>query len=215
MSQGRPEHEDPYRVARRAVADHEREKRQGDPEEESGLTYHNRVRPTRTWTGWVRPLAIAVLASAGALLGLELRGSGGGPGRRDDVVVVYAQRPVSVHNAPDGKALVVRRLQAGEEVHLGTHGPTAWIEILDASGKRLGWVYQTRSNLLPTRPRLPPPTDTTALCTDGSSSFSIHSSGTCSQHGGVLCWRSHQDPQPVALSKPFCRSDLPDAQENS
>jgi len=42
---------------------------------------------------------------------------------------------------------------------------------------------------------LPPgshvPADATAVCRDGSISFSAHASGTCAWHGGVLRWVNH------------------------
>ncbi|MBV9109130.1 MAG: DUF3761 domain-containing protein [Gemmatimonadetes bacterium] len=120
-----------------------------------------------------------------------------------------------VHDAPDGNATVARILQAGDRVEIEATGPSAWVTVFDEPGHRIGYSFRTRQNLLPTRPRLPPPTDTTALCTDGTSSFSVHASGTCSQHGGVLCWRSHPDPQPVRVSKPYCRSFPADHQEDS
>jgi hypothetical protein len=36
--------------------------------------------------------------------------------------------------------------------------------------------------------RQPPPRDASAVCRDGSYSFSRHHSGTCSGHGGVRGW---------------------------
>ena len=33
-----------------------------------------------------------------------------------------------------------------------------------------------------------PPAGATAKCRDGSYSFSLHHSGTCSHHGGVAAW---------------------------
>jgi hypothetical protein len=35
----------------------------------------------------------------------------------------------------------------------------------------------------------PPPSDATATCRDGTYSYSLHRSGTCSGHGGVQRWR--------------------------
>jgi hypothetical protein len=36
-----------------------------------------------------------------------------------------------------------------------------------------------------TQPNVQPPVDASAMCADGTYSFSRHSSGTCSHHGGV------------------------------
>jgi len=60
-----------------------------------------------------------------------------------------------------------------------------------------------RSSSRPPAP--PPPGDTTAICRDGSASFSQHASGTCSGRGGVLCWIHHPGVSPPTTS-PFCTS---------
>ncbi|WP_079017311.1 DUF3761 domain-containing protein [Mycobacterium tuberculosis] len=45
---------------------------------------------------------------------------------------------------------------------------------------------------IPAPRQVPPgsgaPPGATAICRDGSYSFSTHRSGTCSRHGGVLSW---------------------------
>ncbi|WP_349260515.1 DUF3761 domain-containing protein [Longimicrobium sp.] len=59
--------------------------------------------------------------------------------------------------------------------------------------------------------RPPPPpaapllslTDRTAICRDGTASFSKHSGGTCSSRGGVRCWIHHPGPNPPTTA-PFC-----------
>lgn len=51
----------------------------------------------------------------------------------------------------------------------------------------------------------PAPRDTTAICRDGTPSFSKHASGTCSGHGGVLCWLHHPGLS-APTSSPYCTS---------
>lgn len=53
--------------------------------------------------------------------------------------------------------------------------------------------YTNRDGRMVPRPcgdarRQPPPRDATAVCRDGSYSFSRHHAGTCSGHGGVRAW---------------------------
>ena len=130
------------------------------------------------------------------------------PGGPRTATFVYAQRSVLVHERPDGHSPVVRTLAPGDKAWLGARGPSVWYEVLDRSGDRIGYSYRTRHNLLPVRPTLPPPTDTTAICADSTPNFSAHASGTCSGHGGVLCWISYPDRGDAHLSKPYCRAVL-------
>lgn len=61
----------------------------------------------------------------------------------------------------------------------------------DASGSDYGSDYYTNSDGVdvhdPVAADSPPP-GATARCNDGTYSFSLHHSGTCSSHGGVAEW---------------------------
>jgi hypothetical protein len=62
-------------------------------------------------------------------------------------------------------------------------------------------TYQGSSDCVPSPTTAPsPPAGETALCNDGTYSFSEHRSGTCSHHGGVAQWLAGA-PAP-ALSAP-------------
>jgi len=167
--------------------------------------------PSGRWKG----IVIAALAVLSAFVGREIQ-SGDWRSfiehrheRRTQSSFVYAQTPVRVHETPDGNSRTVRMLVPGDAVWLGAPGPRTWVEVLDRSGKRIGYSSRTRHNLLPVRPTLPPPADTTAICGDSTPSFSVHASGTCAGRGGVLCWISYPARADSHLSKPFCRAVLP------
>nr|WP_079016721.1 DUF3761 domain-containing protein [Mycobacterium tuberculosis] len=55
-----------------------------------------------------------------------------------------------------------------------------------------GYYEKVDGQCIPAPRQVPPgsgaPPGATAICRDGSYSFSTHRSGTCSRHGGVLSW---------------------------
>ncbi|WP_272866676.1 DUF3761 domain-containing protein [Mycobacterium tuberculosis] len=55
-----------------------------------------------------------------------------------------------------------------------------------------GYYENVDGQCIPAPRQVPPgsgaPPGATAICRDGSYSFSTHRSGTCSRHGGVLSW---------------------------
>jgi hypothetical protein len=163
---------------------------------------------------WAAALLIAAGAVLIAFVAKKIAGGDGefprifSPGGPRRGTFVYAQQRVLVHERPDGRSQVVRTLDPGDEAWLGARGPSTWYEVLDRSGDRLGYSFRTRRNLLPVRPKLPPPRDTTALCGDSSASFSAHASGTCSGHGGVLCWVAFPGGQNAHPSRPSCPAVL-------
>jgi hypothetical protein len=91
----------------------------------------------------------------------------------------------------------VRTLSRGERVTLGAKDASGWAPIFDALGQRVGYVYRASDNIrsyapraaAAMRPRAPRhPSGASAICRDGTYSYSAHRRGTCSWHGGVSRW---------------------------
>lgn len=101
---------------------------------------------------------------------------------------------------------VLRTLARGERVDVGPADARGWAPVYDATGERAGYIFRRHGALLPLGPSLPadsdtvpkrrrrrhrddtPPANATAVCRDGTYSYSLHHRGTCSRHGGVARW---------------------------
>lgn len=91
----------------------------------------------------------------------------------------------------------VRTLRRGDRVSLGAKDARGWAPIFDAMGRREGYVYRASDNVRTYAPRAAAaararprrhPSGATALCRDGTYSYSGSRRGTCSWHGGVAQW---------------------------
>lgn len=91
----------------------------------------------------------------------------------------------------------LRTLRRGDRVTLGAKDARGWAPIYDAIGQREGYVYRASDNVRSYAPRAAAaararprrhPSGATALCRDGTYSYSASRRGTCSWHGGVARW---------------------------
>jgi hypothetical protein len=142
---------------------------------------------------------------------------------------VYAQKAVTVRANRGTVYEAVRTLDPGEPVKVVSRDQSGWVLLYELDGHPIGYAFRSKASFGPHPPAPPPaslmqpqlilaaehepspapgPVDTTALCRDGAASFSRHSSGTCSGHGGVRCWLHHPGPDPPRGS-PFCASRRP------
>ena len=127
-----------------------------------------------------------------------------GPPARE---TLFTQGRLTLRARPESDAPVVRRLDPSVPVEVVPIEGSPWVRVSDVSGTT-AFAFRSRATLLPVRPRLPAPPDTTALCTDSTSSFSQHSPGTCSHHGGVLCWIDDPGGAPTRHEKQYCKYSL-------
>jgi hypothetical protein len=95
----------------------------------------------------------------------------------------------------------VRTLTRGERVQLGAKDPRGWAPLFDGYGQRVGYVYRASNNVRSYPPRAAAaaasarrrparthPAGASAICRDGTYSYSANRRGTCSWHGGVRQW---------------------------
>lgn len=91
----------------------------------------------------------------------------------------------------------VRTLRRGERVTLGPKDAAGWAPLYDGDGRREGYVYRASDNVRTSAPRAEPPrprarpthpAGASAICRDGTYSYSRNRRGTCSHHGGVRAW---------------------------
>jgi hypothetical protein len=119
---------------------------------------------------------------------------------------VYAYGRVYVRTGPGASNAVARTLSRGDHVDVGLRDARGWAHAYDASGQAIGYVYLAGTRLRTTPPsgssepsrssgrssshrsERSAPGGATAVCRDGSYSYSLHHRGTCSHHGGVAQW---------------------------
>jgi hypothetical protein len=152
---------------------------------------------------FVAAIVLVVLAA----LGIKLGTAGNGGSRSPEPIsteAMYAQREILVRSAPSGDSAVVRTLSRGERILVVERAIRGWVRVTEPDGHPIGYAYESDGNLgrkppVDTRPASPQrepqhqglisaPADTTAICKDGSVSFSEHASGTCAGHKGVGQW---------------------------
>jgi len=116
--------------------------------------------------------------------------------------LLYAQRELNVRSGPGTDYPVVRTLSRGDAVEVGEADGRGWARVGGATSNE--YVYRPSRAL---RSDPPSPTESkptrkqsraeeaevshagaTAMCRDGSLSYSAHRRGTCSHHGGVSVW---------------------------
>lgn len=103
---------------------------------------------------------------------------------------LYALRLVQVHSGAGSEFSEVRTLARGERVVVGQRNAAHWVALLDRGGDTTGFAYESPENFGSVPPNA---VDTTAICRDGSISFSRHASGTCAGKNGVRTWIHHPD----------------------
>jgi hypothetical protein len=124
-------------------------------------------------------------------------------GGDESFTTLYAHAPLNVRAGPGTRYRVVRTLARGESIGVGVADGRGWAPV---QGSYAGeYVFRDSPSLRSTRPashtpstasRRPrrtrseevSPTGATAMCRDGSLSYSAHRRGTCSHHGGVAVW---------------------------
>lgn len=109
----------------------------------------------------------------------------------------YLHGSMNVRSGPGTAYDRVRMLSRGEQVSLGPKDAAGWAQMFDHYGQRVGYVYRASDNVR-TRPPAPEsraltsrrthPAGASAVCRDGTYSYSRSRRGTCSHHGGVSRW---------------------------
>lgn len=108
----------------------------------------------------------------------------------------YIHGPLNVRSGAGKSFDVVRTLSRGERVQLGPKDSSGWAPMYDNYGSAIGYVYRASDNVrsyaptaLPARTRQRShPAGASALCRDGTYSYSASRRGACSWHGGVAQW---------------------------
>lgn len=105
----------------------------------------------------------------------------------------YLHGRMNIRSGPGTSYPVVRTLERGTPLLIGTADARGWAPVLTAGG---GYIYRA-SSLVRSRPpstaaarprRQAHPAGASAICRDGTYSYSRSRSGTCSWHGGVRRW---------------------------
>jgi hypothetical protein len=114
---------------------------------------------------------------------------------------LWAHGTVNVRSGPGTDFPVVRRVGRGEAIDVGSADDRGWGRVGGSSSGE--YVYRASPALRDSPPSMESkaktrkpraaesgvnPTGATAMCRDGSPSYSAHRSGTCSHHGGVAVW---------------------------
>jgi Protein of unknown function (DUF4236)/Protein of unknown function (DUF3761) len=109
----------------------------------------------------------------------------------------YLHGSMNVRSGPGATYDRVRTLSRGEQVSLGPKDAGGWAPMFDVYGQRVGYVYRASDNVRTYPPaaesRAPNsgrthPAGASAVCRDGTYSYSRSRRGTCSHHGGVSRW---------------------------
>lgn len=108
----------------------------------------------------------------------------------------YLHASMNVRTGPGKDFDRVRTLQRGDRVTLGAKDARGWAPLFSGYGQREGYVYRASDNVrsyAPSAARARPqrtrhPSGASALCRDGTYSYSGSRRGTCSWHGGVAQW---------------------------
>lgn len=143
---------------------------------------------------------------------------GGGSGRRGDGstllttdtgysaprevrATLYTHGRMNIRSGAGTGFAVVRTVSRGERVEVGPGDEKGWAPVYAGYGEPVGCVYRASPNLRTYAPPAPSPRRTrterrprthpagaSAICRDGTYSYSAHRRGTCSWHGGVAQW---------------------------
>lgn len=106
----------------------------------------------------------------------------------------YLHGSLNLRSGPGRAFAVTRTLPRGEQVTLGAKDANGWAPAFDRHGQREGFVYRASDHVrsyapAALRPRAPRhPSGASAICRDGTYSYSGSRRGTCSWHGGVAQW---------------------------
>ncbi|HET7230522.1 MAG TPA: DUF3761 domain-containing protein [Longimicrobium sp.] len=113
---------------------------------------------------------------------------------------LYAHGTMNIRAGAGTNFSVVRTVARGERLKTGPGDSAGWALVYDGYGGRIGYVYRASQNLRSHAPRSAAarprrrsrtpahPAGASAVCRDGSYSYSAHRRGTCSWHGGVAQW---------------------------
>jgi|GEM_PF-830645 len=182
---------------------------------EGGRVAGRAATPTASGCGGCGGLALMLLVFAG-FCGSLIGGSGSGSGNpallSTDTTSTYSATPhtretLFTHGRMNIRAgagtafAVVRTVSPGEQVEVGPGDDGGWAPVYERYGEPAGYVYRASRNL---RTYAPPPvtvhrtrterrartypSGASAVCRDGTYSYSAHRRGTCSHHGGVARW---------------------------
>ena len=122
------------------------------------------------------------------------------PTRPPDAEVVVATDSLNLRDGPGTAYRIIGSLKQGDElVIIAANADRSWLQV--RASRQEGWVYaplctvyrsfstvRTVSVAAPTAVPVYIPSGPTALCCDGTYSYSTHRQGTCSWHGGVCQW---------------------------
>jgi Protein of unknown function (DUF4236)/Protein of unknown function (DUF3761) len=109
----------------------------------------------------------------------------------------YLHEPMNVRSGAGKDFGLVRTVARGERVSLGAKDAGGWAPVFDDYGNRIGYLYRASDNVRAYAPRPEPPrrkaapshpAGASAICRDGTYSYSRSRRGTCSWHGGVATW---------------------------
>jgi hypothetical protein len=109
----------------------------------------------------------------------------------------YIHAPLNVRSGAGKNSEKLRTLGRGERVTLGAKDGRGWAAMYDGYGQRVGYVYRASDNVRSYAPRAAAatmrrprrhPSGASAICRDGTYSYSANRRGTCSWHGGVSRW---------------------------
>ncbi|HYH79730.1 MAG TPA: DUF4236 domain-containing protein [Longimicrobium sp.] len=113
----------------------------------------------------------------------------------------YIHGTMNIRSAAGTAFPVVRTLKRGDRVDVGAKDSQGWARVYASYGEPGGYIYRASHNL---RTYAPParsssrthrqrrtrahPAGASAICRDGTYSYSANRRGTCSWHGGVGQW---------------------------
>jgi hypothetical protein len=122
----------------------------------------------------------------------------GGASSADPTETLYAHQPINVRSGPASGYARVRTLARGDQASVGAADASGWAPVYDWAGTREGYVFRASGRLRAdppasrhrshTRTQESRPSGASAVCRDGTYSYSAHRRGTCSHHGGVSSW---------------------------
>jgi Protein of unknown function (DUF3761) len=153
--------------------------------------------PPHRWKRLRKYVILLAGAAAAVMAAMFLRDTTLDPGRHGEAQprqlasvpreTVYAQRTVRVHSGAGDEFPVVRTLTRGERVVAGPRDSKRWTQLFDTGGQPIGYAYVSGGNLTHELPR-DSTQAATAICGDGTLSYSKHRSGTCARHDSVATW---------------------------
>lgn len=111
---------------------------------------------------------------------------------------LYLHFDMNLRQAPGSESARVRTVRRGERVEVGGADERGWAPVYE-SGAITGYLYRASPHLRSSPPPVEvpgadealerrAPAGASAICRDGTYSYSRHRRGTCSWHGGVQTW---------------------------